>query len=380
MKKILCLILIAVVLLAAGGCTGSTTEDHASSDVLPGTDIPLTNSMILQYADQFTVDYYEGGYKLLNVIQGDRYLLVPEGAEVPEGISSDIVVLQAPIENIYMASSASMALFDAMDALDPILFSSTQSSGWYVENAKKAMEEGRIYYAGKYSEPDYEALLEGECGLAIENTMLLHSPKVKEMIEQLGIPVLIEYSSYESHPMGRTEWIRFYGALLDREEAADAYFMSQAEQVKALEDLAGTGKSIGFFYLSPGGRVVVYSSNSYIANMVKMAGGEYIFDGVTDEDSSRSSVNITLEDFFARAVDADYLVYNATIDEPIYTIDQLLEKSSLFADLKAVQNGNVWCTGKYMYQATDIIGDLIMDINRVITDQTDGMAFLYHLE
>ena len=379
MKKTICIFLILILLLT--GCSGGSAGGNTSGEnVLPGTQIAWERSMDLAYADQFAVDYYEGGYKLLTVKQGDRFLLIPEGKEAPEGLPVDIRVLYAPVENIYMAASSSMALFDAMDSLDRILFSATRADGWYVENARKAMEEGRIVFAGKYSEPDYEGLIEGDCQLALENTMLLHSPKVKDMIEQLGIPVLIEYSSYESHPLGRTEWIRFYGALLDREEAADAYFETQAKQVKTLEGSDATGKSIGFFYISSGGRVVVYSGASYIAKMVELAGGEYLFADVTDEESSRSSVNITLEDFYAKAADADYLIYNATIDEPIYTLDQLLAKSDVLADVKAVKEGNVWCTGKYMYQATDIIGDLILDIHRVITDSTDPMAFLYKLQ
>ena len=379
MKKFLSALLAAVLAFCAAGCGAAPAETKTSGDVLPGTDLQKLSSMELAYADQFAVDYYEDGYKLLSVSNGDRFLLVPEGKDVPEGLDASVKVLRAPVTDLYMASSSAMALFDAMDSLDVIRFSATQANGWYVENAAKAMQEGRILFAGKYSEPDYEALLEGSCGLAVENTMLLHSPKVKDMIEQLGIPVLVEYSSYESHPLGRTEWIRFYGALLDREEQADAYFETEAAKVRALEGMESTGKSIGFFYLSASGRAVVYSGNSYIASMVREAGGEYIFDGVTDEDSSRSSVNITLEDFFARAADADYLVYNASIDEPVSTLEELIAKNAVLADLKAVKEGNVWCTGKYMYQATDIIGSLVLDLHKVLTDDPEGMAFLYQL-
>lgn len=360
-------------------CTPAQTPEH-DEDVLPGTKIPLVDEMILQYADQFSVQYYEGGYKLLTVVQGDTFLLVPEGKEAPEGVPENVRVLHAPVENIYMAASGSMALFDVLDALDSIRFSATKQEAWYVENAAKAMKEGRIVFAGKYSEPDYEALTEGECQLALENTMLLHTPKVKDMLEQLGIPVLIEYSSYENHPLGRTEWVRFYGALLNKEKEADAFFATQADLVRELEQKGNTGKTIGFFYISMSGRVVVYSGASYIAEMVRLAGGEYLFDDITEADSMRSSVNITMEDFYAKAVDADYLIYNASIDEPIDTIDQLLAKSSLLADFKSVQNGNVWCTGKYMYQATDIIGSLIGDIHKVLTDSTEDMAFLYKLQ
>ena len=65
------------------------------------------------------------------------------------------------------------------------------------------------------------------CDLAIESTMILHSPKVQEMIELLGIPVFIDRSSYENHPLGRTEWIKLYVVLVDKESEAEAFFDTQ---------------------------------------------------------------------------------------------------------------------------------------------------------
>lgn len=55
-----------------------------------------------------------------------------------------------------MAATAIMSLLDAVDAIDQVKFSGLNASGWYVEDAKKAMESGDMIYAGKYSEPDYE--------------------------------------------------------------------------------------------------------------------------------------------------------------------------------------------------------------------------------
>ena len=53
------------------------------------------------------------------------------------------------------------------------------------------MEDGKILFAGKYSEPDYEMLIDEDCDLAIESTMILHTPKVQEMIEDLDIRCLL---------------------------------------------------------------------------------------------------------------------------------------------------------------------------------------------
>jgi len=125
----------------------------------------LTKRLKLQFATQFQVDYYEGGYKLISLKDGSRFLTVPENAAVPAGLDTSIVPLQQPIANIYLAATSAMCLFDSLNRLDAIRLSGTKPDGWYIENARKAMEDGRIVYAGKYSEPDYELLLTVICSL-----------------------------------------------------------------------------------------------------------------------------------------------------------------------------------------------------------------------
>lgn len=361
-------LLLAAILLA--GCASAAPE-------IAGLE--YESSMELSYATEFSVDYYAGGYKLLSVSDGSRYLVVPEGAEAPVGLESDIIVLQQPLDAIYMVAAAAMSLFDALDAVDAIRLSGTQASGWYIDNARLAMEEGRMLFAGKYSEPDYEMMISEGCDLAIESTMVLHSPKVKEMIEMLGIPVFVEYSSYESHPLGRTEWIKLYAAMLNREAQAEAFFEEQSKVIDELKDFENTGKTVAYFYLSSDGSVVVRSSTDYVAKMIEIAGGKYIFDDIGDPESKRSSVSLTMEEFYAAAVDADYIIYNANVDESVSDLAGLMGKSELFADFKAVKEGNVWCTGKYLYQATDIVGKLITDIHQMLLGGEENMTFLFRL-
>lgn len=334
-------------------------------------------AMNLTYATEFDVYYYEDGYKLLDVHEDKSYLVVPEGKEAPEGLDKDIVVLKQPTEHIYMAATAIMSLFDAMDALSSVKFSGVNASGWYVENAKAAMEAGDMAYAGKYSEPDYETLINGDCDLAIESTMILHTPKVQEMIEDLGIPVFVDYSSYETHPLGRTEWIKLYGAMLNKEDAANAFFEDQAQVIEKLKGFENTEKTVAYFYVNTDGSIVVRKSDDYIPSMIEIAGGRYIFSDLKNADSNAPSVKLTMEEFYATAVDADYLIYNGTIDGQVSSISDLEAKSELFADFKAVKEDNVWYTGKNLYQATDTVGELIMDMHLMLTGGNENeMTFL----
>lgn len=321
--------------------------------------------------------YYKEGYKLIDVHEGRQYLIVPEGKEAPKGLDSDIVVIHQPVQNIYMAATAIMSLFDALDAIDTVKFSGLEASGWYIESAKKAMESGAMTFAGKYSEPDYEKIVDGDCKLAVESTMILHSPKVQEMIEDLDIPVFVDYSSYESHPLGRTEWVKVYGAMLNKEKEAEAFFDDQAKVIEDLKDFKNTEKTVAYFYINTDGSVVVRKSDDYIPTMIEIAGGRYVFKDLKNSEGNAPSVKLTMEEFYATAVDADYLIYNGTIDGQVSSLGDLEAKSNLFAEFKAVKDGNVWYTGKNLYQATDTVGELISDIHLMLTDgDASQMTFL----
>ena len=339
------------------------------------------HSLELQYADQFAVDYYEGDYALITIVGGGQFLLVPEGKEAPEGLDADITVIHQPLENIYLVATSTMDFFRALDGLGSISLSGTKADGWYIDEAKQALEDGSIVFAGKYSAPDYELILSKNCDLALESTMIYHNPEVKEKLEEFGIPVLVEHSSYESHPLGRTEWVKLYGVLLDKEEEAEAVFEEQAEKLNSIKDSENTGKTVAFFYINSMGSANVRKSNDYVSKMIELAGGKYIFNDLGTDEEGLSTMNMGMEDFYAGAKDADYIIYNSTIDGELGSLDELLKKSTLLKDFKAVNEGNVWCLTKSMFQETTCLGDVIMDIHRMLTeDDPEGLTYLYRLE
>lgn len=355
---------------------------------------PLTydHSMELSYAENFAVDYYEGGYKLLTTrLNGDRILIVPKHQQAPEnaealvspsaeGEPGKLIVLQEPVKNLYLVASSVMDMFAQLDSMDAISMCGLKEEDWYIPAAKQAMKDGTLLYAGKYSQPDYELLLSQNCSMAIENSMIYHTPEVMEKLEEFGIPTLVEYSSYEEHPLGRVEWVRFFGALLDQEEKADQLFEKQKEALKRVETEESTGKTVAFFYITSNGLVQVRQSTDYIPKMIELAGGKYVFENLGDPDSRRSTVNLQLEDFYDGAQDADFLVYNTTIDRQVQTLEDLLKKCSLLKDFKAVKNHQVWCTTEDMYQQSMSAGNLIEDFHRMLTGDDKETRYLYRLK
>ena len=363
--------------------SGGETSDDETSQGAVSQDAPViegltyASTMQLEYADGFQVHYYKDGYKLIDIPISGQYLIVPEGGERPAGLDPDITVLYQPLDQIYLAATGAMSFFDKLGAIDLVTMSSLDVSGWEIQAPVDAMEAGNMVFAGKYSEPDYEMMVGNGCDLALESTMILHTPEVQEMIEDLDIPVLIDRSSYELEVLGRIEWIKLYGALTNREDVAEDAFANQKEIVDALEDFPNTGKTVAFFSINSDRSVVVRKSKDIIPNMIELAGGKYIFENLDDPGTNSASINVTMEEFYNTAVNADYIIYNGTIEGAISSVDDLLGKDELFSEFKAVQDGNVWTVDKTWYQDTANVANLITDMNIMLTDQDpSGLTFM----
>ncbi|WP_417078691.1 ABC transporter substrate-binding protein [Hominenteromicrobium sp.] len=384
----LTVLLAALLLLAFTGCAANPAQPESTSNPAQAdetqADFQVESAYPLEYAKEFTVDECTGGTRLIT-IQNARYLVVPENSTVPNGLSEDITVLQKPLENVYLVSTSAMDPILKLDALSAVTLSGTSAENWYLPEAKEAMENGEISYAGKYSAPDYERIVSANCGLAIENTMIYHTPEVKEQLEKFGIPVLVERSSYESDPLARMEWVKLYGILFDKEAEAETFFNEQVQRIRPLSGQDTTGKTAAFFSVTSNNLVTVRKSNDYVAKMIGMAGGEYVFSNLSDNGNNLATINLSLEEFYAGAKDADVLIYNSTIEGKIETTEQLLSKCPMLADFKAVQNGNVWCTTQSLFQESMELPDLILDMNRVFTAESpnavneDELKFLTHV-
>ena len=357
-----------------------TVTDASASDAdIRWDNLKIEKSMELSYATQFSVDYYTGGYKLISICDIGDYLLVPDGKNVPEGVPSDITVIDGTPKHVYLVATSGMDFIVKIGCLDRLSFSGTKEDGWYIPEAKQAMQAQTLAYAGKYNAPDVEQMLAGDCDLAIESTMILHNPEVKEQLETCGIPVIVEHSSYETDPLGRLEWVKFYGALFDAEEAAEQLFASETAKTADVLNEAPTGKTVAFFYVTTNGGVNVRKSGDYVSKMIELAGGTCITFDDSDEENALSTMTIQMETFYEQAKDADYIIYNSTIDSELTSVSELLQKNALFADFKAVKEGHVYGTGKNMFQETTGYGTMIADMHAIFTGQEIKSDYFYQL-
>ena len=430
------------------GASGTVGESSVHWSAAPEIDgLRFISSEKNDVAEYFRLSVYEDAsgakYQLLETAGGlHRYLIVPADAQVSnrksdhftaraseansankekKGDALELTVLQQPLTTTYVAASAVMAPLCDLGAVSQIRFSGLREEGWYVDEARTAMKAGSMLFAGRYSEPDYETLLREGCDLALESTMIYRSPEVIEKLNALGIPVYIDYSSYEPHVLGRLEWIRVYGALFGHEKKAQQWYASERDRIRAIQKDAETssgeasqsGKSteksetktsrnskneassigtsrgragtdtaadlrptVVYFYVNSSGQIQVRQPHDYIPELLELAGARYLVPDMSGLSGSRkSNVTVSLEDFYSSCRDADYLIYSATLDRPLSSIRELLGKNALFADFKAVKEGHVYTTDKDFYQLSDRMADFAEDVRRMLQGQGD-MHFL----
>ena len=342
----------------------------------------LVDALELKYANQFSVKKIKNTeYRLITISNNQKFLVVPEGNDVPKNLPSDVKILKQPLGKTYLVSTSVMDLLAKIYAVNFVKFSGTKLDDWHVSEVVNAMEKGNISYAGKYSAPDYELLVSGGCNLAIENTMIYHKPEVMEKLDELGIPVLVEYSGYERNPLGRLEWIKLYGILFGKEAEAEKLFNEQLAKIKPVLNQKNTGLSVAFFYVNKNGAINVRNPDDYVAKMIELAGGKYLPSDILDRKdgsvkSMGSTSTIQIEDFFASAQNADIIIYNGTVDGELASIDDLIKKNAAFKDFKAVKNGRVYTSQKRFFQMSCGIGDFIVDVNKILNGKDSNLTFI----
>lgn len=342
------------------------------------TELPVvTEKLDLEAAKNFAVDRLEGGYSLITVQNGGRFLLIPAGMDAPDGLDADIMLLYMPLDNLFVASTSTVALMDEIGALSAVTQTTYDVEDWYLPSVKQAVQDGQIAYIGHYKQPDFERIALNPPKLAVFSTMIEGTPDVREKLDELGIPLLVDSSALEETPLGRMEWMKLYGVLLGRENEASTAFDAQKQKIESLEPMQ-ENVTVAMFYITSKGALYVRNNGDYMVKMLELAGGRYAPEGLgTGESGTRQ---MEMEAFYLVAGDADCILYIGQLGGKPKTLSQLIERNTLLADFKAVQNGRVYCTGADYFQQAGRLGDLIEDMNRMLSGDDAALNHIMKLE
>lgn len=187
-----------------------------------------------------------------------KYLIVPEGTEIPVGLEKEVVIIDLPVDKTYVASREVLDTMEKLEVLDTICAVGFEKDDCTNEKVVKAMEDGDISFAGTFDQIDYKALLRAQCNLSILPSELLpheeedteeqelkekedtedtteeqklsleeQTDRLQEIAEHhamLWIPMLVDRSSDEETELGQYEWIKLYGAIFQCEDETTKLF------------------------------------------------------------------------------------------------------------------------------------------------------------
>lgn len=195
---------------------GEKTEDTEEADNSVETEEGTTE--LTETDEEKVAQLYMG-----NVV---KYLIVPEGTEIPVGLEKEVIIVDLPVDKTYVASEEALNTMDELELLDTICALGFEKDDCSNEEVSKAMEDGDISFTGTFDEIDYKALLRAQCNLSILPSKLLpreeeQTDRLQEIAEHhamLWIPMLVDRSTDEKTELGQYEWIKLYGAIFQCED------------------------------------------------------------------------------------------------------------------------------------------------------------------
>ena len=404
MKRSLALVLLAVLAMSTllfAACDKKENEQQGIT--VAYSQLTSTGKEENTFAELFSIEHLkdenEKAYSKIEVFDKEKkldtsWLLLPEGVDKVSGAPAGVNIMTfRDRQNIMVSSASTMALINAMDALSKVPMT-TADTTWRIQEIKDAIDKGTVKEVGKYSKPDYEQIIsigaEKHVTFAVFSTMLDSVPDVYDQLTKTcNLRIMRDQSSYESHPLGRTEWIKIYGEIFDMRDKSDAVFNGQVEILNETTSKINVPeaerKTVLIFYTtSTKDTFYVRNAADYVTELVNLGGGKQVAE---IGPGKSGNTKMPQEWFIQECSQADYVLYNWTSgasgvkDESLQgLIDARL--GDWFKDFKAYKEGNVWRTSNDFYQKMDKMGEMVADIYKMLYGEnvSDTLTYVNRLK
>ena len=332
-------------------------KPYELGDTQPIKELPV-------YYANFRIKYLDNGCKLVTDGENFRLLLVPRGKTAPKGVIADKTIY-IPLKSVMTLSSTFVGAMAKMNVLDSLKAVTTSQNYWYIPEVKEALNRGAIKYVGgdNMEPPDYELVKSIEPDLAFVYTGTVGQRHIMKKFDEMGIRYAVNNEYLESNYLGRMEWIKFTAAFYDKELEAEKLFNDAVKSInKTKAKVDGLKKPKIAWGLSWMGKVYVSNADSYVGKWIIDCGGDYVFKSI----GKGSDTQVSMEDFYAKAKDADILIFSSTTNymkDP--TIRGIIKDNPLFANIKAVKNGEVWAYAPDWWQTIPETSLFVEDIAAV---------------
>lgn len=282
--------------------------------------------------EHYTVAAVKNPWKQGAVLQ--IYILVDRDKPLPDSLPEGTVV-RVPLRNCLVYSSVHCNVIKELTGSFDAVGGVCDAQYYNTPEIVAGINDGRIADCGNSMAPTIEKVM------MLKPEAILLSPFQNSgygALTATGIPI-IECADYmEPLPLGRAEWIKFFGLLFGNTECADSMFQDVKEKYTSLAAKAATADNKpkvltetitnGVWYV-PGG-------NSYMARMIADAGGDFPW----KDTQSVGSIPLDYPKVFEKAYDADVWLIKAYLNDA--TLADIKAIDTRNARFKAFSNGGIY--------------------------------------
>lgn len=324
-------ILFLFLFLAISGCKNPEKQEKFNPGA--GESIPV------EYAEGFSIVKYDN-FKIVTVKNpwpdsevSYRYLLAEKGKKIPEDILYDQKII-IPVEEIVITSTTHISSLEILNEENALV----GFPGLDYISSEKTRD---LIAAGKVKDLGQNQALNTEILLALKPDVVVGfavdgSNKALELVQKNGIPVVLNGDWMESSPLGKAEWIKFFGAFFNKLEEAGNFFdkikrdyikaKNRAQESKNRPTVLAGAMNQGTWYLPSG--------ESWHAKFFEDANANYFF----SETKGTGSLSLAFETVFSKAKNADFWIGPAEFQ----SYEQIKNTSEHYTQFKAFQNRNIY--------------------------------------
>lgn len=296
--------------------------------------------------------------------QRQHYVLVDRARPLPADLPADGTVIRVPARRAVIYTSVHTAIAERLGVLDRV---AGVCEPEYITSHEvlDRIAEGRIADVGLSTSPNVEKIVD------LGADLIIASPFENNgygSAEKLGIPIVEAADYMENHPLGRTEWVLFYGLLFGTHDEAKAVFEQTRDHYFELRALAAGSADRPKLLLERkyGNSWAVPDGRSYIATLHADAGADYIFRDVP----GTSSTHLSFEEVFDRAGEADLWLLKYGVRTPM-TYKLLKGEYAPYARFRAWKERKIFACNTL---TTTYYDDITLHPDRVLED----MIAIYH--
>lgn len=290
----------------------------------------------LQYARGFRVDYFDA-YRVVTVLVpggGERekvqYVLVQRGHASPDGYEG-VPRIEIPVRTVITTSTTHLPHIEKLGEVHSLIG---------IDNIKFVNSEAanQRFAAGKLTEVGRDRSIDLEKVLVLQPDLVI-TDNVSVVLQEAGVPVVINAAYAESSLLGRVEWIKFLGAFFQKEELASAQFDSivvRYEARRALtQDLPMDERPTVFVGSLWRGTWFMSGGKTYPAQLLRDAGANYLW----RDNDSQQSLALDFETVYEKAHDADCWI---TMKNGWFSRDDVVAEDERYRRFAAFESGNVF--------------------------------------